>query len=262
VQAVVGLRLYGKSATEHLEDLGILGPDFTVAHGVWLDADDMRRLGDHGSSVAHNPGSNMRLGSGLADARGMLDRKVNLGIGTDGASCSDNQNMYEAMRLASFVSKVRGPDTERWLATEEVVEAATAGSARALGLGDRIGRIEKGWKADIVFLDLGHVNWLPCNDPTNQLVHTEDGAAVRSVMVGGRMVVEDRRVLSVDMAELARKAESARARLAEVNAPNKALFENLERAVNSFCPGLARTPYHIDRYGGGHHDHQHGGAHR
>jgi guanine deaminase len=189
----------------------------------------------------------------------MLDRKVNLGIGTDGASCSDNQNMYEAMRLASFVSKVRGPDTERWLATEEVVEAATSGSARALGFGDRIGRIEKGFKADVAFVDLGHVNWLPLNDPTNQLVHSEDGAAVRSVMVGGRMVVEDRRVLSVDMADLARKAEGARARLAEANVPNKALFESLERVVNSFCPGLARTPYHIDRYGGGHHDHQHGG---
>src|SRR5580704_1758018 len=105
VQAVVGMRLYGKTLTAHLDELGVLGPHFTVAHGVWLDDDDMARLGDHGSSVAHNPGSNMRLGSGLADARAMLEAHVNLGIGTDGASCSDNQNMYEAMRLASFVSK-------------------------------------------------------------------------------------------------------------------------------------------------------------
>ena len=83
---------------------------FTVAHGVWLDDEDMKRLGDRGASVAHNPGSNMRLGNGLADVRGMLNRKVNVGVGTDGASCSDNQNMYEAMRLASFASKVQGPD--------------------------------------------------------------------------------------------------------------------------------------------------------
>ena len=75
----------------------------------------MARLGDHGASVAHNPGSNMRLGSGLADTRAMLERRVNLGIGTDGANCADNQNMYEAMRLASFVSKVQGPDWRRWL---------------------------------------------------------------------------------------------------------------------------------------------------
>ena len=94
---------------------------FTVAHGVWLDDDDMKRLGDRGASVAHNPGSNMRLGNGLADMRGMLDAKVNVGIGTDGANCSDNQNVYEAMRLASFASKVQGPDVERWVTTEEVL---------------------------------------------------------------------------------------------------------------------------------------------
>jgi 5-methylthioadenosine/S-adenosylhomocysteine deaminase len=110
VQAVTGIRLYGKTQTAHLDELGVLGPHFTVAHGVWLDEEDMARLGDRGASVAHNPGSNMRLGSGLADARAMLERRVNLGIGTDGASCADNQNMYEAMRLASFVSKVQGPD--------------------------------------------------------------------------------------------------------------------------------------------------------
>src|SRR5947209_4696422 len=110
VQALAGIKLYGKTLTAHLDELGILGPDFTVAHGVWLDNDDMKRLGDRGSSIAHNPGSNMRLGAGLADSRAMLDAGVNLGIGTDGANCSDNQNMYEAMRLASFVSKVQGPE--------------------------------------------------------------------------------------------------------------------------------------------------------
>src|SRR5712692_5582445 len=98
VQAVTGIRVYGQTQTAHLDKLGVLGPHFTVAHGVWLDGDDMARLGDHGASGAHNPGSNMRLGSGLADTRAMLDAHVNLGIGTDGASCADNQNMYEAMR--------------------------------------------------------------------------------------------------------------------------------------------------------------------
>ena len=171
-----------------------LGPHFTVAHGVWLDNDDMRRLGDHGASVAHNPGSNMRLGGGLADTRAMLDRRVNLGIGTDGANCSDNQNMYEAMRLASLASKVRGPDWRRWLTTREAALAATEGGANALGFDGRIGRIAPGYKADIVMLDLDHPNWLPLNDPVNQLVHTEDGTAVASVMIGGRLVFDNRRV--------------------------------------------------------------------
>jgi hypothetical protein len=97
----------------------------------------MARLGDHGASVAHNPGSNMRLGSGLADTRAMLERQVNLGIGTDGANCADNQNMYEAMRLASFVSKVQGPDWRRWLTTREAALAATEGSAISGDRGQR-----------------------------------------------------------------------------------------------------------------------------
>src|SRR5713226_6044655 len=249
VQAVTGIRLYGQTQTAHLDRLGVLGPHFTVAHGVWLDNDDMARLGDHGASVAHNPGSNMRLGSGLADTRAMIERHVNLGIGTDGASCSDNQNMYEAMRLASFVSKVQGPDTGRWLSTREAALAATEGSARTLGLGDRIGRIAPGYKADLVLLDLDHPNWMPFNDPVNQLVHCEDGTAVDSVMVGGRLVVEHGRVRGVDMAALARRVEETRARLEQVTEPNKQLFERVEPVVNTFCPGLAKMPYHIDRWG-------------
>jgi guanine deaminase len=250
VQAVVGLKLYGKTLTAHLDDLGVLGPRFTVAHGVWLDGDDMKRLGDQGASVAHNPGSNMRLGNGLADMRGMLERRVNVGVGTDGANCSDNQNVYEAMRLASFVSKAQTPDVERWITTEEVVLAATEGGARALGFDEKIGRLAPGYKADIVFLDLAHVNWIPFNDPTNQLVHTEDGNAVDSVMIGGRMVVEHRRVTTVDVVALSRDAEAARARLARANAPIKELYERLAMVVGRFCPGLAHTPYHITRYVG------------
>src|SRR5438128_5537503 len=250
VQAIVGLQRYGKTFAAHLDDLGVLGPHFTVAHGVWLDADDMKRLGAHGASVAHNPGSNMRLGNGLADMRAMLEHRVTVGLGTDGANCSDNLKMYEAMRLASFVSKAQCPDVERWVTTDEVALAATEGSARALGFEGRIGRLAAGYKADIVFLDLGHVNWIPLNDPTNQLVHTEDGSAVSHVMIGGRMVVRDRRLTTIDVAALAREAEAARERLARLNAPGKELYERLAAVVGRFCPGLAHTPYHITRYVG------------
>ena len=250
VQAVTGIRVYGRTQTAHLDRLGVLGPHFTVAHGVWLDEEDMARLGDHGASVAHNPGSNMRLGSGLADTRAMLERRVNLGIGTDGANCADNQNMYEAMRLASFVSKVQGPDWRRWLTTCETALAATEGSARALGLGDRVGRLMPGWKADIVMLDLDHPNWLPFNDPVNQLVHTEDGSAVASVMIGGRLVVDNRRLLTVDLERLRDRVAAARERLAAANADSRRLYEALEPVVGSYCPGLARAPYHVQRYGG------------
>ena len=254
-QVIAGLKRYGKTQTAHLGDLGLLGPDFVAAHGVWLDDDDIARLADHGASVAHNPGSNMLLGNGIPAVKAMLERRLNVGIGTDGAACCDNQNMYESMRVASYASKVQGPDTGRWLATEEILEAATAGSARALGFPDRLGKIAVGYKADLVFIDLDHVNWMPLNDATNQLVHTEDGAAVHSVMVGGRMVIENRRPAGVDLLSLARKAEAARERLAAANADNKRLFERLRGLVDAFCPGLAKIPYHIDRFAGSHHAH-------
>jgi len=197
----------------------------------------------------------MRLGNGLADVRGMLTHRVNVGVGTDGANCSDNQNMYEAMRLASFTSKVQGPDVQRWLTTEEALRAATEGSARALGMEKQIGRIAPGYKADIVFLDLHHINWIPINDPVNALVHTEDGTAVHSVMVGGRMIVENHKLLTVDLAALAAKAEESRVRREKITAPAKKLYERLEKVVGTFCPGLAKEPLHIHRYGASQHSH-------
>jgi guanine deaminase len=248
VQVVSGMKKYGRSLAAHMDVLGLVGPNFTAAHGVWLDEEDMKRLAGRGASVAHNPGSNMRLGSGIADMRAMLDSGINVGIGTDGASSSDNLNMYEAMRFASLASKVRGPDWQRWITTKEVLAAATAGSAKALGFGDKLGRVAPGYKADIVFLDLGHVNWIPVNDPVNALVHTEDGSAVHSVMVGGRMVLQNRKLANVDLAKLAREAENARERLERLNRDNKALYERLEPLVGTFCPALARQPLAINRY--------------
>jgi 5-methylthioadenosine/S-adenosylhomocysteine deaminase len=255
VQAIAGLRTYGTTLTRHLDKLGLIGPDFTVAHGVWLDDDDLRLLGDKGASVAHNPGSNMRLGNGLARMRKMLECGVNVGIGTDGSSCSDNQNMYESMRLASMVSKVQGPDWQNWITTDEVLHAATVGSARALGFGEQLGRIASGYKADVVFLDSRHINMIPLNNITNSLVHAEDGAAVDSVMVGGRMVVRNHKLLNVDMEKLAHEAENAVERLDKLNHANHQLYCELEPLVGSFCPGLAAEPFHVHRYGGCQHGH-------
>ena len=102
-----------------------------------------------------------------------------------------------------------------------------------------------------MFLDLDHVNWMPLNDPTNQVVHTEDGTAVHAVMVAGRMVVQDRRPVGVDLERLSAKVEAARERLQAFNEPAKGLCDSLSTIVNAFCPGLAKTPYRINRYGCG-----------
>jgi len=156
--------------------------------------------------------------------------------------------MFEAMRIASMVSRVQELDCERWLATEEILDLATRGSAAVLGFGDEIGAIEPGRKADIVFLDLGHVNYVPLNDPVIQIVHGEDGTGVESVMIGGRMVLEGRRMVTVDEEKLARDAAAAAERLANVNADARNLSERLAGAVGRYALARSREEYHVERH--------------
>jgi guanine deaminase len=247
-QAVAGVKRFGKTLTAYLDDLGVLGPNVTVAHGVWLDREDVRRLADHGVSLAHNPGSNMRLGNGVADVRTMLDSGLNVGIGTDGARASDHQNMYEAAHLADLISKSRGPDGQGGLTAAETFDAATRGSARALGLDD-IGLLEAGYKADIVFLDLKSLNWIPLNDPLLQVIHVEDGTGVDSVMIGGRMVVERGRPTSVDLNAMAAEAACLQPRFANLLTQNQEILAQVEKVAGQFCGALAAEPYHVDRHG-------------
>ena len=244
-QAVAGMQRYGKTLTAHLADLGFLGENFTGAHCVWLDPDDIARIGDAGGAIAHNPGSNLRLGSGIAAAKAMAEAGVNVGIGTDGSQCSDNQNVFEATRLASFVSHTRDHDPSGWLQTHEVFDMATRGGAKVTGFGADIGRIEAGAFADIVFIDLEHLNYWPLNDPTNQLVHVEDGSAVHSVMTGGQMVLEDGKFVREDMAALKREVDQAAEFLGNANRERRALAESLSSVVGQFCVGLASHPYHV-----------------
>jgi guanine deaminase len=247
IQEVSSQKTYGTTLVGHLDRLGLVTEQFTAAHAVWLDDDEIALLADRGASVAHNPGSNMRLGAGVARVRRMRDRGLNVGIGTDGANCSDNQNVFEAMKLASLVSRIQSHDIARWLGTDEVLTLATAGGARTLGF-DCIGRLAPGAKADVVFLDLGHVNYIPLHDPVNQIVHAEDGTGVDSVMVGGRMIVERRRLTSIDTSRLAAQAESAVERLRAANAETRRFSDAMATAVGRFCGGLAAAPYHVNRH--------------
>jgi guanine deaminase len=248
VQAVIGPRKYGTTLVGHLHKLGLIGPNFTAAHAVWIDDDDIGRLADAGACVAHNPGSNMKLGSGLGAARKMRDRGITLGIGTDGCLSSDNQNVFEAMRTAAFISRVQGPDPRQWLSAAEAFEAATKGGARALGIERSIGQLAPGFKADVVFLDLTSINYVPLNEPLLHVVFVEDGTGVDRVMVGGRTLVEGGKVRGVDMVKLAAEANTAAAHLVKINAAAKDFVQQFEPVVLDYCVGLAREPYHVQRW--------------
>jgi 5-methylthioadenosine/S-adenosylhomocysteine deaminase len=238
-QAAAAQGRYRRSVTAHLAALGLIDERFSGAHGVWLDEDDMRLIGDLGGSIAHNPGSNLRLGSGIADVRALLDNGVNVGIGTDGAASADGQNMFEATRLACNLSRVQGRAPQDWLGAEDAIRLATEGSARVLGMHDSIGRIAPGFRADLVFLNLGHINYTPLNRLINQVVHVEDGNAVTHVMVGSEMVVKDRQLVKVNMAALARQAAVVAERLRETNAATRAAAERLAPFIGRFCHSLA-----------------------
>jgi len=245
-QATLGLQKYGKSLVAHLQGLGVLGHRFSAAHGIWLDADDIARLADAGAGVVHNPMSNLRLGSGVAPARALLEAGVRLGIGTDASNTSDGQNMFEAQRLAALLSRIADVDPERWLSVEEAFRAATEGSAAILGF-DRIGRLEPDYRADIVFLDIGHINYIPLRNPLRQLVLAENGAAIDSVMIDGRFVLRGGRLLTVDENRLRRQAEAAVARLDAANAGAREAAEPFRDLVGHFCLAHARAPFHVHR---------------
>ena len=247
-QAVLGKRKYGHTLTEHLDSLGLIGPQFSAAHAIWLDDDDLARIGDRGGMVVHNPLSNMRFGSGLARLRPMLEKKIEVAIGTDGINTSDSLNMFEAARLASFISRVQDPNVNAWLGCEEVLEMATVGSARALGFGNMVGVITPGAKADIVFIDLRHIHYVPLGDVVSQIVFTETGAAVSSVMIGGRMVLDEGQFTTIDVEKLRKKVESTVDRLRATNAERMVLAAKLEGTVGMFCLGLCCSPYHVQRY--------------
>jgi cytosine/adenosine deaminase-related metal-dependent hydrolase len=246
-QAVIGMKRYGTTLTAHLADLGVLGPKFSAAHAVWLDGDDLRRLADAGGAASHNPLSNLRLGAGVARPRLMLEHGVKVGIGTDSPSSADTQNMFEALRLASYLSRISTTDYRRWIGADEAFRLATEGSAAVLGMADRIGRLAPGYRADIVFLDLANANYVPLNDALVQLVFGENGSAVDRVMIDGRMVLDGGRILTVDEARLRSQAERSVARLREQNADALATARALEPYVGAFCLGLAREPYRIAR---------------
>jgi 5-methylthioadenosine/S-adenosylhomocysteine deaminase len=246
-QAVTGLRRYGRTLTAHIEALGLLGPRFSAAHAIWLDADDMRRLADSGTSVIHAPPSNLRFGSGLAQVRAMRERGVNVGLATDAANSSDHLNMFEAMRLGASISTLLTPDVDHWLGVGDMLDMATAGSARAMGFEARIGSIAPGYKADLVFLDLGHINYVPLGDLARQIVFAENGAAVDSVMIGGRMVLDRGRITTLDEAKLRRDAAAAADRLFAANAPMRETAKRLEPAIRAFCRSVACQSYHVHR---------------
>ncbi|HEY7516978.1 MAG TPA: amidohydrolase [Methylomirabilota bacterium] len=248
VQAIESQRRWGKTIVERLAEHGLLGAGFVGAHAIWLTGDDIRRLADAGAAVAHNPGSNLRLGCGIAPVREMLDAGLAVGLGTDGSVCADNQNLFEALRIASVISTIRFPHaTDRWLDARTVWRLATTGSARVLGAAD-LGAIAPGRKADLVLLRADSVFLQPLADPLNALVYAETGAGVETVLVDGRTVLEHGRVTTLDEGRIYARAQEAAERQRARSGEAWELARRLAPYVGAACRAAVATPLAINRY--------------
>ncbi|WP_300683446.1 amidohydrolase family protein [Nocardioides sp.] len=201
VQALAGEERFGHPIVSELARLGVLSPRLTAAHGIWLSAESRDALAGAGVVVVTVPGSNLRLGSGVADVRGLLRAGVRIGIGTDGANSADLLDMLDAVRLTSLMSRAFVQPAADWLSVEETLTAATEGGAAACGWDD-VGRIQAGYRADLTFLDLRARAFLPANDLANQVLTAARSGDVTDVMVGGRFVYQDRTFPGLDLAAI------------------------------------------------------------
>jgi 5-methylthioadenosine/S-adenosylhomocysteine deaminase len=212
----------GMSPVAYLQAIGFWGPRTVAKHGVWVDAADIALLKSHEVAVSHNPESNMKLASGIAPVSEYVAAGVTIGLGTDGAASNNDLDMFEAMRFAALLHKVKTGDP-RTLPAEAVLEMATIQGARALGLEKQIGSLEAGKRADVIVVSTASARMTPMYQPVSHLVYAAHGEDVRTVMVNGRVLMRDRRMLTLDepaiLAEAQKLANQVRAAVGKPASP-------------------------------------------
>ena len=206
------LRTTGLEEIAYLDSVGIAGRRAALAHCVWIDAHEMDRLARQGTTVVHCPSSNLKLASGVAKIPELLAAGCRVAIGADGAPCNNRLDAFAEMRLAALIQKPRlGADA---LPAAQVLELATLGGARALGLEDEIGRIAPGRRADLVVLDLSQPHLHPfLGDPVSLIVYSARASDVRDVFVDGRPVVLGHELLTAPLDHIVHEADRAAAEL-------------------------------------------------
>jgi 5-methylthioadenosine/S-adenosylhomocysteine deaminase len=202
----------GETPLARLDRLGATGPGFIAIHCVHVDSAGIELLARQGCHVVHCPASNMKLASGVAPVAAMLDRGVNVALGTDGAASNNRLDLFSEMRLAGLLAKVVSGDAAA-LPAATLLHMATLGGARALGLDRSIGSLEVGKAADVVAVRLGDPETLPVFDPRSHLVHAAGREHVSDVWVAGRHLVDRGVLTTVDRGAVAARARSWQSRL-------------------------------------------------
>ncbi len=202
-QAEYGPRMHGHTPIEHLQKLGFLGPEVSCAHSVWLTRRDMKIMAKTGAVAVHNPGSNLRLHSGIAPIHHMKQAGMNVAMGMDSGgtgSINDDEDMFQEMRLCSLLHRVPGIGEAR-LSSDEILDINLLGGAKALGFDSKVGSIEPGKKADIILVDTERLTEPYVNPKLavqDLIVLRTKGAYVDTVIINGEVVMENRKFLKVD----------------------------------------------------------------
>jgi 5-methylthioadenosine/S-adenosylhomocysteine deaminase len=199
VQAKIARQRYGSSMVKHLDKVGLLGPRLSTAHTIWLDDADIALMAERGAVPVHNPESNLKLGAGISPVAKMLRAGVNVALGTDGAGTNDNLDLHDVMRLAIMLQRPGEPDREKWPTAHDALRMATINGGRAMRVAN-LGRLVVGAPADFTLHDLSTISWTPLNDVITQLVFAASGSTVNTVIIGGRVLVENRHITSFDVA--------------------------------------------------------------
>ncbi len=228
----------GGSMIRFMERAGLFKHRTTIAHGVWLKPEEVDILAAHGAGVAHNPISNLKLKSGIAPMRRVLDAGVNVALGCDNCSCGDCQNMFQAMKMLCLLAGVTDPNPTGVHAVH-AVRAATLGGAYAAGLESEIGAIAPGLRADLAILDLADPAYVPFNSAARQIVYSEGGRGVRTTIVDGRIVMRDGRMLTVD-------EEALRAELDDLMPAFRNRFAAVQAAARPAIPYLLEANRRLD----------------
>jgi 5-methylthioadenosine/S-adenosylhomocysteine deaminase len=209
----VAQRTNGMRPVAYLDSLDFLADDVLVAHGIWINSAEINALARRKTGVAHCPESNMMLASGVAPIRQMLAAGIDVGIGTDGpAGSNNNLDMIEEMASAARLQKVSTRDPKA-LSARAVLEMATLGGARALGLADRIGTLEPGKAGDLIVIDLSRAKSQPVYSVESAIVYAASGDAVRTTIVNGKVLMRDGRLTTLNEDEILRHAAEYRDRI-------------------------------------------------
>jgi len=200
-------KIYGERPVQHLNSLGILGPNLIACHCVHINTEEIKILNEKGVKIIHNPESNMKLASGIAPVHKMISSGITVGIGTDGCASNNDLDLFSEMDTAAKLHKIREMDTTV-MDARTVLKMATIDGAKALGIEKITGSIEIGKKADIIVVDINKPHLTPMYNPYSHLVYSARGSDVIHSIINGRLVMSERELLTTDVRKVMEKADA------------------------------------------------------